>query len=110
MKNSILWRYLTSENLKDLIRDLFGDLFRDLFREVIREESLSPKLPQPISEDTLYTRREMAIKLKLSLPTLSVYTREGRIRGKRIGSRVLYTEQALQDALKEIPITKGKRA
>ena len=98
MTKSILLESLSAENLKELIRD------------VIREEAKPRNNDHQETEPKFYTRNEVATLLKLSLPTLSGYTKEGRIQAMRIGRRVLYSEQAVQDALKVIPTTKGKRS
>jgi|WetSurMetagenome_2_1015567.scaffolds.fasta_scaffold00004_27 excisionase family DNA binding protein len=55
------------------------------------------------------SRQEVADLLKISLPTLNEYTRTGIIQGSRIGSRVLYDETAVREAVKEIPTHKYKR-
>lgn len=97
MTNSILLESLSAENLKELIRD------------VIREE-VQIKKDEPIqTEMKFYSRKEVCSLLKLSLPTLSEYTKEGHIQAVRIGGRVLYSEQAVQDALQAVPNLKFKR-
>ena len=55
------------------------------------------------------SRQEAANLLKISLPTLNEYTRTGIIKGSRVGSRVLYLEEDIINAVKEIPVLKYKR-
>jgi excisionase family DNA binding protein len=55
------------------------------------------------------SRQEAANLLKISLPTLNEYTRTGIIKGSRVGSRVLYSEEDIKDAVKEIPTLKYRR-
>jgi excisionase family DNA binding protein len=55
------------------------------------------------------TRVEAARVLQISLPTLHSYTQLGLIPAKRIGTRVLYSEAELQDALKDIPSKLSRR-
>ncbi|MRR24253.1 helix-turn-helix domain-containing protein [bacterium] len=55
------------------------------------------------------TRLEAARLLHLTLPTLHEYTKEGVIQGHRIGRRVLYTEAAIEEAVKAIPAIRYKR-
>lgn len=55
------------------------------------------------------TRQQAAQLLHLTLPTLHEYTKEGIIQGHRIGRRVLYTETAIEEAVKAIPAIRYKR-
>ena len=55
------------------------------------------------------TRVEAAKALQISLPTLHSYTKLGLIPAKRIGTRVLYSEADLKDALKDIPVRLSRR-
>jgi hypothetical protein len=57
----------------------------------------------------LYTRKETAAKLKISLPTLGLFSKEGKIKAHRIGTRVRYTGQSIQDALTEMKSIKYRR-
>lgn len=49
-----------------------------------------------------YTRKETAKRLKISLPTLNEYTKQGIIVGNRLGRRVLYRQSDIESALKAI--------
>ncbi len=55
------------------------------------------------------TRAEAARLLKISLPTLHSYTKLNLIPAKRIGTRVLYSEIDLQNALNDIPTKLSRR-
>lgn len=57
----------------------------------------------------LYTRKEAATKLKISLPTLGLFSKNGTIKAYRIGTRVRYTEQSIQDALTEMKSSRFRR-
>jgi len=85
-----------------------ADYLKEVIREVISEEL--ERITKPQNETQYRTRKEAAKLLKITLPTLHEYTKEGRIQAVRIGKRVLYSEQAVQEALKVIPSTKGKRS
>jgi excisionase family DNA binding protein len=64
----------------------------------------------PQTKQVSYLTREQAAEiLHITLPTLATYTREGIIRGHRIGTRVLYTEEAIHEAVKEVPALRYKR-
>jgi len=58
----------------------------------------------------LITRKETADLLGVTLPTLHVWTKNGVIPAKRIGTRVRYERRAVLDALKDIETIKYRRA
>jgi excisionase family DNA binding protein len=55
------------------------------------------------------TRNEAADLLKTSLPTLIKYTQPGIIKGFRIGTRVLYKLEDIEEGVKSIAIRRYKR-
>lgn len=68
------------------------------------EESLrdlNKKLDQP-QQLKLYSRKEAAQLLHMTLPTLYSYTTKGLIKMSKVGRRCLYTEEAIRKALVEI--------
>ena len=95
MVKSILISNLSIEDL--------GELIRQSIRTEL--ESLTPMVPD---ESKKYlTRKETAEKLRICLPTLNTYTKKGILQGKRVGSRVLYLEGEVTEAVKMLPY--GKR-
>jgi len=66
---------------------------------------------QPNQKDiTKYlTRKEVAELLSISLPTLNEYTKTGKLKGFRIGGRVLYCANEIQNSLTEIEALKYRR-
>jgi excisionase family DNA binding protein len=58
---------------------------------------------------TYLTREEVSSRLHISLPTLNTYTKLGLIPAKRMGTRVLYLESDVQNALKDIPVRLSRR-
>lgn len=54
------------------------------------------------SEEKLFTREQTAERLKVSLPTLNEYTKDGLIAANRFGRRILYKESDIQAALRKI--------
>jgi excisionase family DNA binding protein len=90
-----------------LIQSLTPEELSETLRSVIREELslLDPKETAP----RYLSRQEVATLLKISLPTLNEYTRTGIIKGLRIGSRVLYDEANIREAVKDIPTLKYRR-
>ncbi len=64
----------------------------------------------PTNDVGIYrTRKEVAEKLHISLPTLNEYTKSGKLRAYRINGRVLYREQDIEAALTSIEPLKYKR-
>ena len=95
MENSILIRNLTAEELQNLIRS------------TIREEL---RLILPKKGDPKYlTRKEVAAFLKISLPTLHEYTKAGIVNGFRIGTRILYKMEDIEQNMKSIEIRRYRR-
>lgn len=55
------------------------------------------------------TRKEAAALLHISMATLDNYTSQGLIEASRIGSRILYSREAIQSALTKLEGRKWKR-
>jgi excisionase family DNA binding protein len=72
---------------------LTGTTVKALVQEIAKavSQELAAKLPtdQP-AQDDLLSREEAARLLHITLPTLRQRTKEGRLRGYRMGARVLY--------------------
>jgi hypothetical protein len=66
--------------------------------------SIKGEKPEQQKRVTYLTRIQAAEMLHITLPTLSFYTKNGLIQGSRIGTRILYTEDAVNEAVKAIPI------
>ncbi|SHG04900.1 helix-turn-helix domain-containing protein [Dysgonomonas macrotermitis] len=65
--------------------------------------------PVESKQENLFTRKETSERLKISLVTLNNWTNIGIIKAKRIGTRVRYTESAIEEALKNIAANRGGR-
>lgn len=61
-------------------------------------------------EPKFYTRKETADLLHVTLPTLARLTKDGLIVAKRVGSRILYEADAIDEAVKDQIIFKYRRA
>lgn len=90
-----------------IIENVTPDELIESVRRVIKQEIAGLNLERTAPK--YLTRREVADLLKISLPTLNDYTRTGRIKGHRIGSRVLYSEEEVTKAVKEIATVKYSR-
>lgn len=64
---------------------------------------------EPVNSGYL-TRQETAKLLRISYPTLSELTRNGTLKGYRIGSRILYRQSEVENSLSEIQTQKYRRA
>ena len=90
-----------------LIQNVSAEELTENIRTIIREELSTLNLKNPAPR--YLSRLEVAELLKISLPTLNEYTRTGVIKGCRVGSRVLYDEAQIREAVKEIPSLKYRR-
>lgn len=81
---------------------------KKVVEQVIKErlKDLSPKEKIPI---ILLTRIDAAKFLRISLPTLNDWTKNGIIKGYRIGNRVLYKSHEIEEALEKITSSKAGR-
>lgn len=78
---------------------------KTLISDVLQSNEV--KQDQTTKEDTKYiTRQETAEILRISLPTLNEYTKKGILSGYRLGSRVRYKSNEVENALKRIQTVK----
>ncbi len=61
-------------------------------------------------EPKYYSRRETAKLLRMTLPTLGRLTRDGLIKAKKVGSRILYDAADIDAAVKENIVFKYRKA
>jgi len=81
---------------------------KDLIREAIKESL--PQIEKKHGQEALLTRKQVAEKLHISLPTLNSLTKDGTLSGYRLSGRVLYKEVDVLASLRKIEPTKYKRA
>ena len=86
-----------------LIQNVTAEEFSETLRLIVREEISAIQTKE--STPRFLSRQEVANLLKISLPTLNEYTRTGIIRG----SRILYAELDVKEAVKDIPTLKYRR-
>jgi excisionase family DNA binding protein len=79
-----------------------------MFSNVL-EQYLRPGTTGGTNVTTILTRKEAAKMLCLSLPTLDFYTKEGIIKGTRIGTRIRYRLSDIETALVNIDAWKYKQ-
>lgn len=79
---------ITTEELQELIYDSVLKAFKELKKTIAKEEP-----------EQLLTRKEVAKLLKISLPTLYYWTKEGKLKHYKTGSRVYYKKNEVMSAL-----------
>ncbi|MEP0984941.1 helix-turn-helix domain-containing protein [Ekhidna sp.] len=81
---------LTIAELKDIVKTAVQEELKEIF--------------EPASEDIdkLISRKEVAKFLKVSLPTLTKYVKNGTIPAHRIGNRILFKKQEVIDSLHNV--------
>ena len=84
--------YLQSIELSD-IKKVVEEVLENKLR------SLTPKIEKGFK---LLTRKDTANLLRISLPTLHEWTKEGIITAHRIGNRVLYKQEEINLSLNQI--------
>lgn len=88
------------------IENLTQDDLTAIIRNAVRDE-LAGVQPEPKTQ--YLTRAEAADMLHLTLPTLHAYTKSGVIKGRKVGRRVLYSEDDIKAAVQDIPTLKYSR-
>lgn len=79
-----------------------GTTVKALVQEIakaISQELAANAVPVQPSHDDLLSREEAAKLLRITLPTLRQRTKEGRLRGYRMGARVLYRRSEVLQSL-----------
>ncbi|MCW3071117.1 MAG: DNA-binding protein [Bacteroidetes bacterium] len=96
---------------QQIILNVSKEELRQLIVEVFREASEVKQLTQRLKDATerLLTRKEVAALLKVSLPTLRQYVKDGLIQSHRIGRRVLFKANDVESALTAVKMQKFKR-
>ena len=83
----------------------FKTLLVDCISESVRSE-ISKVISDQKNEKIIYTRQETAEMLDISLPTLNEYTKQGFITGYRLGHKVRYRIEDINNALIKIKTKK----
>lgn len=84
-------------------------LFSPFIDEIVDRVSEKVLSATAKKEPKFYTRKETADLLHVTLPTLSRLTKDGLIVSKRVGSRILYEAEAIDEAVKKQVIFKYRR-
>lgn len=73
--------------------------FEQAIKDAVKRAIIEHYCPPKASDSDMFTRKQTAKKLCISLPTLHDWTLEGLIRAYRIGGRVLYKLEDIENAL-----------
>lgn len=79
-------------------------LIENSLRKVLSVQE-TKRVPQ---QDKLITRKEAAAMLCVTLPTLQSYTMSGKLQGYRMGRRVLYKREEVNQAITAISTSKRR--
>lgn len=82
-----------------IITTVTPEEFAERIRTIIREELGRTNTAPPDESGRYITRRQVADKANLSLPTVDKYSGLGIFKGYRIGSRVLFIEREVDEAI-----------
>jgi len=84
--------------------------FQEIIGAIVRDElkQLQPNTSNQTANGEYITRRDICDRLKISLATLHCYTKDGTLKGYRIGGRVLYKLSEVEQSVKAIQTTKYK--
>jgi hypothetical protein len=75
----------------------------------IENRLIDMSLPKEDFDLKYLSREEVCTILKISMPTLNTYTKKGMIKGRKIGTRMLYLESDIKSALQDATSIKYKR-
>lgn len=84
------------------------DLMNKISEVIDRKLNLSTPLSQQISSDYV-SRKEVSKLLKITLPTLHDWTKQGILKSYKIGTRVLYKESEVKETLEKVPSFKHRK-
>ena len=96
--------------MQNLILTSIGETdFRLMLSEAVRSELAAIYPPQKAAaQPDFLTRHETAQRLKISLPTLHLWTKTGTLQGYRIQGRVLYKSNEVESSLQAMRTIKNR--
>jgi excisionase family DNA binding protein len=96
--NSIFLQGISTEDLKNI--------FSEVIEEKLKQLPTSKNLEKELA---FLNRFEVAKILKISLPTLNNWSKEGKLQSYRIGNRILYKAEEIDQAVQTVRNLKFKR-
>lgn len=93
-----------------ILQEINLDDLKKLFREILQESVIPEKKPSQSGKKLNYLNRfEVADILKISLPTLNNWSKSGILQSYRIGNRILYKADEIEQAIKTVKNLKYRR-
>lgn len=92
---------ITISEIEALIKKAVEEVWNNKV-ELEGKNNLQPWNNNQLSNKSLLSRKETAALLGISLPTLNEWTKKGVIKSYRIGRKVLYKDDEVNNALIEI--------
>jgi excisionase family DNA binding protein len=93
-----------------MLQEINIEELKNLLREVIEEKLKLDSNPKESKKGLAYLNRfEVAKILKISLPTLNNWSKAGTIQSYRIGNRILYKSDEIEQAVQTVRNLKYKR-
>ena len=93
-----------------ILEGMTVDTLSDIIRETVKDEiSKGTSSPSPTPEDNYLTRKEAAHRLRVSLVTLTEWVNRSKLKAYKIGGRVLFRENEVEEALARIVPLKYRR-
>jgi excisionase family DNA binding protein len=86
--NSIILQNTTQSELKALISETIKEALQDLAAE-----------PKPSPENSKLTRQQVKEEFHISFPTILKLEKQGKLKGYRIGRRVIFNRVDVEAAL-----------
>jgi excisionase family DNA binding protein len=77
--------------------------------EQIIDKRLNSLAPQKEDQSEYITRKEAAGVLKITLPTLHDWTKQGWLQSYKIGNRVLYKKEEVENSIRQVNFYKHKK-
>jgi len=94
-----LMMYLVMKTI--LLNAVSLEEFKSILREIVDEELVKYLSTQSDPEEYL-TRKETASLLKISLPTLHNYSKQGLIKSHRVLNQIRYKKSEIESSMNEI--------
>jgi len=93
-----------------ILQGISLDEFRELLVETVNSKFKVEEVQSKVQSNQKYLSRvEVANLLKISLPTLNEWTKLGHLQSYRIGNRVLYKADEVDESLSKVKNLKYRR-
>lgn len=96
MAKDIIFTSIRIEELRSII---IQSVSEEMNRQLLKGKD------QSFDRDKLFSRKETAGILKVSTSSLLSYVKSGRIKAHRVGRRVLFKYEDIQNAMKRIQVS-----